>query len=65
MASKRKSNDAPDDIFSVLAKKTKRSIDEVKETWSERAAIREYVGGMSRLEAELAAIKDTEDVLAR
>lgn len=35
----------------------------VIEEHSERAAIREYLGGMSRDEAEAAAIGDTCDVL--
>jgi hypothetical protein len=53
-----------DDLFAKLAKKTGKSVEEVKEVWSERAAIREYVGGMTRLEAELRAIEDTEWMLS-
>ncbi len=35
----------------------------LKETHSERAAIREYLGGMSRREAELYALTDTAEIL--
>lgn len=35
----------------------------VIEEHAERAAIREYLGGMSREEAEAAAVEDTCDVL--
>jgi hypothetical protein len=38
-------------------------LDRLLEEWSERAAIREYLGGMPRDEAELAAIRDACDVL--
>ena len=34
----------------------------VAEEHAERAAIREYLGGMSRADAEIAAIADTADV---
>jgi hypothetical protein len=39
------------------------SIARVIEEHAERAAIREYLGGMSREEAEAAAVEDTADVL--
>lgn len=35
----------------------------VKETWSERAAIREYLGGIPRETAERLALRDTCEVL--
>ena len=35
-------------------------LSEVLEEWTERAAIREYAGGMSRGSAELAAVHDIE-----
>lgn len=34
-----------------------------KEAWSERAAIREYLGGMPRWEAERAAVQDAGEVM--
>ena len=37
--------------------------DEVKEIWSERSAIREYVGGQSRWNAEQHAVYDTAEIL--
>jgi hypothetical protein len=48
-----------------IAKRTKRSVAEVQETWSERAAIREYVGGHGRAEAERLAYADTEALLKK
>ncbi len=44
-----------------------RSIAEIREIWSERAAIREYLGGLRhRRNAELHAVSDVmEDVTAR
>lgn len=39
------------------------SLDMVKEIWSERAAIREYLGGQSRWEAEQYAVYDTAEIL--
>lgn len=35
------------------------NLDLVKEVWNERAAIREYVGGLPRYKAELYALEDT------
>lgn len=39
------------------------SLNLVKETWCERAAIREYLGGYTRATAETAALVDTCSVL--
>jgi hypothetical protein len=52
------------DAFDELAAKTGRSRDEVIETWSERAAIRQYLGGLSRDMAEQLALEDTRDLLS-
>jgi hypothetical protein len=41
-----------------LANKLGRPIEDVREQWSERAAIREYEGGMPRARAEEAAFDD-------
>lgn len=46
-----------------IAKVTKLAPDVVRETWSERAAIREYLGGVSRNVAETRALVDTAQVL--
>lgn len=50
----------------VLAKRKSEvtaSMANVKETWAERAAIREYLGGMPRERAELEAVRDTAEML--
>lgn len=46
-----------------IAKRTGRSRDEVVEVCRERAAIREYLGGLSRAEAEKLALDDALDLL--
>lgn len=51
------------DAFGVIARETRRSRDEVMETWQERAAIREYIGGHARADAEALAMSDTRDLL--
>ena len=38
-------------------------MERVRETWIERAAIREYLGGMPRAQAEMHAIHDTCEAL--
>lgn len=38
-------------------------IAEAKEVWSERAAIREYVGGLPRWKAERYAVQDTGETM--
>ena len=37
--------------------------EETQELWEERAAIREYLGGYSREEAELLAYEDVKELL--
>lgn len=46
-----------------LAKAAKLSLEHVTETWSERAAMREYLGGHPRNVAESRALADTANVL--
>jgi len=46
-----------------IARRGGLSIARVIEEHAERAAIREYLGEMSREEAEAAAVEDTADVL--
>ena len=46
-----------------IARRGGLPLDRVVEEHAERAAIREYLGGMSRDEAEAAAVGDTADVL--
>lgn len=41
-----------------LAKRFGADADDVIELWLERAAVREYDGGLSRAEAEVAALED-------
>ena len=42
----------------AISRATKRTLGDVREHFTERAAIREYDGGMSRAEAERAALDD-------
>jgi hypothetical protein len=42
----------------ALASATGRDLADLEELWSERAAIREYDGGMPRAEAEHEAMRD-------
>ena len=46
-----------------IAKVANLTLEVVRETWSERAAIREYLGGISRNVAESRALVDTAEVL--
>ena len=46
-----------------IARRSHLPLARVVEEHAERAAIREYLGGMSRDEAEIAAIEDTADML--
>lgn len=46
-----------------LAKRSGRELDDVFELWSERAAMREFAGGMARAEAEQAAFDDVVRML--
>ncbi len=49
----------------VIAKRLGLSRERVLEEWTERAAIREYAGEMSRVEAERLAYEDAESALGR
>lgn len=42
-----------------LARRTGRSVTDVTEIYEERAAIREFLGGYRRLEAERLGLQDT------
>ena len=53
----------PADVFDKLVIKTGQPRAIVMETFGERAAIREYLGNMPRVQAELRAIDDVEAVL--
>lgn len=52
----------PPDAMDKIAQQAGVARERVIEEWRERAAIREYLGGMTRAEAELAAMRDIEDV---
>ena len=54
---------AQSDRLALIAKNARRPLDEVVEVWNERAAIREYLGGKQRKEAEQLALDDTANVL--
>lgn len=58
------SRQRPPDAIGKIAQKAGVTRERVIEEWKERAAIREYLGGMSRVEAELVAMRDVEDVLS-
>lgn len=47
-----------DHSLRAISRTTKRTLADVLEHFNERAAIREYDGGMSRAEAERAALDD-------
>lgn len=55
--------DTPPDAFDLIVRASGKSRAEVVEVWTERAAIRQYVGGMLRAEADLRALDDTREVL--
>ena len=46
--------------LAAIAKRHRRSVDEITERWTERAAIREHVGGQYRHVAEGEALSDVE-----
>lgn len=47
----------------LIAKRSRRTLDDVAEAWEEQAAIREYLGGKSRKEAESLALDDVANML--
>lgn len=53
------------DRLALLAKRSRRTIDDVTELWYERAAMREYEARKSRKEAESLALDDVADVVLR
>jgi hypothetical protein len=48
-----------------VAKRSRRTFDDVAELWNERAAHREYDAGMRRVDAERRALDDVADVVLR
>lgn len=53
------------DRLALIAKRSGRTVDDVTEFWNERAAIREYLGGKRRAEAERLALDDVADEVLR
>lgn len=53
------------DRLALLAKRSKRTLDDVTELFHERAAIREYDGGHQRRDAERDALDDVADMVLR
>lgn len=53
------------DRLALIAKRSKRTFDDLAELFYERAAIREYEGGHSRKDAERDALNDVADVVLR
>jgi hypothetical protein len=51
------------DRLALIAKRSRRTIDDVTELFEERAAIRQYVGGATRKDAESAALDDVANML--
>jgi hypothetical protein len=49
--------------LATIADQLGAPIDRVHEEWAERAAIREYLGGMSRAQAEREAVGDAREIL--
>lgn len=56
---------AQQDQLARLAKRSKRTLEDVTELWNERAAHREYDAGKPRKEAERLALDDVADVVLR
>lgn len=53
----------PQEQIADISRRARLPLSRVVEEHAERSAIRQYLGGMSRAEAETAAIEDTCDVL--
>lgn len=53
------------DKLELLARRSGRTLDEVTELWTERAAIREHEGGMRRADADREAIVDVANMVMR
>lgn len=51
------------DRLALLAKRSRRTVEDVTELWHERAAIREYEGGKRRKEAEQFALDDVANIV--
>jgi nitroreductase len=51
------------DRLAALADELGHSLDDVRDLWNERAAVREFDGGLSRAEAEHAAYDDVAQLL--
>ena len=51
------------DQLAAIAARHGVAPDRLHEEWSERSAIREYLGGMPRSRAELAAVRDACEML--
>jgi hypothetical protein len=51
------------DRLALLAKRSRRTVEDVTELWHERAAIREYDGGKRRKEAEQLALDDVANIV--
>jgi len=51
--------------IALLAKRSRRTVDDVTELWHERSAIREYDGSKRGKEAEQLALDDVADVVLR
>lgn len=56
---------AQSDRLALIAKRSKRTIDDVTELFHERAAIREFEGGATRRDAERDALNDVADMVLR
>jgi hypothetical protein len=53
------------DRLTLIAKRSKRTLEDVIELWNERAAIRQFCGGKSLKDAERLALDDVADVVLR
>lgn len=53
----------PADAMDKLARRAGWNRAAIVEIWKERAAIKEYLGGMNRAEAELAAMRELDEVI--
>lgn len=54
---------AQSDRLALIARRSRRTLDDVTELWHERAAIREYDAGKSRKDAERDALDDVANIV--
>jgi hypothetical protein len=51
------------DRLELVARRSRRTVDDATELWHERAAMREHEGGAARKDAERAALDDVASIV--